>query len=39
MVFTTTEDKDGGVVLASVLSAGRIRNANELENRYGLDVG
>jgi hypothetical protein len=39
MVSTTTEGKDGGAVLASVLSAGRIRKANELENRYGLDVG
>jgi hypothetical protein len=39
MVSTTAEDKDGGVVLVNVLSAGRIRKANELENRYGLDVG
>jgi hypothetical protein len=39
MVSTATEDKDGGVVLASTLSVGRVRKANELENKYGLGVG
>jgi hypothetical protein len=29
MVSTSMENRDGGTVLASVLSAGRIRKANE----------
>lgn len=39
MVFIKTESKGGGVNLVGVLLAVEIRNANRLENGYGLNAG
>jgi hypothetical protein len=33
------EDRDGFVFHVNIISAGKIRGANKLENRYGLNVG
>jgi hypothetical protein len=33
------EDKDGFVFHVNVISAGKTKDANKLENRYGSNVG
>ena len=39
MVFMPTENKDGGVIIVSVLLVREIRKTNWLESKYGSSVG